>query len=301
MDLNIFHYPENPDHNYKRFDRHNASTGFHTCRMLDYLGWYNMSIPLRLLGHYRRFQAYKKRRRHRAGDLPPIQSYILQYRPSERLRRYSSIVISRWPSLWGIPDESVEMHAINKLLIYERVAVLTEFLTDADIDFEAALDRAVQQIHDPEFISIPAKVEKQKEIIVEKEKEITVKETIIKEVAPAKELTGKVKDVFSKKQVLILFQLLAESRKIESLDLGKPGKRRDIARFLQALTGKGEATWLEILQDYQNKDLYEFHTNSERSHLLATLTNMAEIADKAGIQSVTSLIELKIRKLKLRE
>jgi len=288
MDLRLFHSADNPNHNYKNFDRLNSWTGLQSCRFLEWTGWYNSSIDLRLLGHYRRFQLYKKHRRHQANDLPLIQGYILQYRASEKIRRHFYLFISRFPAIWGLPDEKVELHAINKLLIYERSSVLSEFLTTAELDFEQALKKAMEQIHAPEFIS-PASIEKES---IRETQTIVEKETIIKQ--PAKDLAGKEKGVFSKKQILIFFDLLTRAGLKDRILLAKTDKHEAIANFLQAITGKGSDTWREMLRDYKDNDLYSFNTPEERANLAGILKNIANIAYHAGFRSITALAESKI-------
>lgn len=108
---------------------------------------------------------------------------------------------------------------------------------------------------------------------------------------------GKEKGVFSKKQILILFDLLSRTAKIERLDLHKPNKFDAVAQLFQALTGKPKESWLAELNDYKNKDLYEYHTPGELNQLLATLSNLADLFRKAGLRSVASLADKKIMEL----
>jgi hypothetical protein len=324
MDLRLFHPAEDPNIEYKTLDNLNSRTGLIACRLLEWIGWYTSDVKHRLLGHYRLFQLYKKHRFKTPASLSPVMGYILQYRASHWIKYYWYILISRLPSMWKHPDEGVEMYSLNKLLLYERVDVLVEFLENADADFEQAFKKALRQIHDPEFINtasiarsqhanlfvnleqhtvnnhshnelnIHPIVEKEKETVVEKE--TTIKEIIIKE--PAKDLTGKEKGVFSKKQVLILFDLLVDSPPLERLPVGSPTKHQALAEFLQAVTGKGTDTWLEMLKDYQAGNLYTCHTPGERTNLIASLGSIAKAAHAAGLRSVASEAEKRIRHLR---
>ncbi|HXB08065.1 MAG TPA: hypothetical protein VNW04_13135 [Puia sp.] len=321
MDLRLFHATDDPTVNYKILDYHNSRTGLFACHLLELIGWYTSDVKHRLLGHYRLFQLYKKRRANSSSALPLVQGYILQYRSSYWIKHYWYLFISRLPSLIS-PDRQMEMYLINKTLVYQRATVLYDFLANADTDFEQAFKNAVLQINDPEFINTASFTKTQysnlflnlehhtvnnlshNELnihpIVEKEKEtILEKETII--IEPAKELTGKEQGVFSKKQVLILFDLMSRVSKLERFPLCKPGKQKAIAQFLQALTGKGEDTWLETLKDYRHDNLYAWHTPGERSRLIGTLTNLGEITHKAGLGSITSEAEKMIRELRAKE
>jgi len=321
MDLRLFHPTGNANRSYRRFDRLNAWTRLQPCRFLEWIGWYTHSVPLRLLGHYRLYQLYKKHYDRTAADIPPVHGYILQYRSSYWVKYYWYLFISRFPSMWGIPDRQVEIYAINKTLVYHRAAILYEFLANADLDFEKAYRHALDQIYHPEFLNTAAitktehsnvfvQVEQHNTItdahnelnihpIVEKQ--TTTKETIvIKEAPAAKELTGKEKGVFSKKQVLILFDLLAAAPKIERIDLFRQTKLEPTAQFFQALTGKGKDTWVETLKDYRNNDLYRCYTSGERSQLITVLENLATITRNAGFRTVAGLADKKIMELERR-
>jgi hypothetical protein len=47
----------------------------------------------------------------------------------------------------------MEIYMINRMLLNECSYVLHEFLAHADEDFEKAYNKAIQQIHDPEFLN----------------------------------------------------------------------------------------------------------------------------------------------------
>ena len=312
MDLRLFHSSENPNHSYKTFDRFNSWTRRQPCRLLEWTGWYGTSLQLRLLGHYRLYQLHKKSHRRRF-DVPVVQGYILQYRNFHGIKFFLARLLSYFPAWLGYPDPSVEILAINRMLIYDRVDVLREFLTDADIDFESAYKKALQQIHDPAFL-IPGGaigIQHPNVFVQVRHHHQTINNTLYHQLnfqsviqqqpAPVKEaLTGKEKGVFSKKQVLIFFDMLHQAGELERIDLAKPNKFDAMAQFFQALTGKGKETWLETLKHYHNKDLYEFHTLGERNQLISTLTNLADITRAAGLRSVSGLIDKKIREIEMK-
>jgi hypothetical protein len=315
MDLRLFHPTGNQDRDFKTLDRFTSKTDFLSCRLLEWSGWYTYSIPLRLLGHFRLYQLYKNNRFKYPESVHPAMGYIIQYRANYMIKYRWYMLISRFPSMFKYFDTGVEMHAINKMLINQRIEVLVEFLTNAEVDFDKALKHALLRIRDREFFNIVTinttqqanlfvKLEQHtisnshNELnihpIVEKQT-IIQQETIVKE--SAKDLTGKEKDVFSKRQILILFDLFAQSAKKDGLDLRKVQKHPDIARFLQAVTGKGKDTWMEMLQNYRDNDLYAFNSPTERSNLVGNLTNIANVTRNAGLRSITSLAEKQIKKL----
>jgi len=317
MDLRLFHPTNKPDGTFRTFDRINGKTGFYTCRLLEWSGWYTQDIQVRLLGHYRLFQLYKKHRFAGPDSLKPAVGYLLQYRASYWIKHRWYMFISRMPSMFKYFDTGVEMYSINKLLINERADILIDFLTDADTDFEPAFKHALNRIRDSAFIHIPytsqtqnsnfflkleqhnitdnshnelnihpiveTQIIQEKEIIVKKET-VVERSTIIKE--PAKDLTGKEKGVFSKRQILIFFDLLTRAGLKDRILLAKTDKHEAIANFLQAVTGKGSDTWLEMLKNYKDNDLYAFNTPEERANLAGILKNIANIAYHAGFRSI---------------
>ncbi len=66
----------------------------------------------------------------------------------------------------------------------------------------------------------------------------------------------KVKGVFSKKQMLILFDLLAENGAIEKIDYSKPNRFDSMATMLQAVSGKSKESIMEQLKDTRSNGLY---------------------------------------------
>ena len=219
-------------------------------------------------------------------DIPTVHGYILQRRITYGLKYRFYNFTAYFVKIWGYPERTMEIYIINRMLLYERASILYDFLTNADIDFEHALKHAIQQIHDPSFLSTPgiSSIKSSNVLTQVKHNHNDV-------------LRGKQKDIFSKKQVLILFDLLSQFAKIERFDLTKPNKFDSFAQLLHALTGKSKETWLEELKNYCNKDLYEFGTPGELDHLLNTLTNLSNTLRKAGLRTLSSQADKKIREL----
>jgi hypothetical protein len=109
--------------------------------------------------------------------------------------------------------------------------------------------------------------------------------------------TGKEKGVFSKKQLLIFFDLLSETNAIERIDFRKPNKYHDIATLFHALTGKPATSFTEELDDHRHKGLYQFHTPGERTQLIVALTNLANAFRAAGFRSIAKQADKKIKEL----
>ena len=108
---------------------------------------------------------------------------------------------------------------------------------------------------------------------------------------------GKEKGVFSKRQVLILLDLLSEANAIERIDFRKPNKFPDIATLCHALTGKSASSFTEELAGYRHKDIYQFNTSGERDQLIVALTNLANAFRAAGFRSIAKQADKKIREL----
>jgi hypothetical protein len=108
---------------------------------------------------------------------------------------------------------------------------------------------------------------------------------------------GKEKGVFSKKQLLIFFDLLSGTNAIERIDFHKRNKFPDIAALFHAITGKPATSFIEKLDDHRRKGLYQFHTPGERNQLIVTLTNLANTFRAAGFRSIAKLADRKIKEL----
>jgi len=300
VDITLFH--QIPGGNYHMADRLNSRTGRFACYFLEWTGWYNHRIATRLLGHHRLFQLYKKDPDRIFRSMPLSQAYLLHYCSSHPVKYFISKLVSFIYSLGTLGRHylAVEIETFNKSLIHEHAGILQTFLEEADHDFTAALHKAIQQLDPsaaghPTHSKIPAPAYliqfNQSNTHTHQYNTLTIHN-------PVKEASrGKQKDVFSKKQVLMLFDLLSSAAKLEAIDLSKPAKFEAIAAFLYAVTGKSKESWVEELNDYKTKDLYAFHTRGELQQLISTLSNLAEFLRKAGFRSVATLADKKIREL----
>ncbi|HVS96204.1 MAG TPA: hypothetical protein VHE54_06950 [Puia sp.] len=111
---------------------------------------------------------------------------------------------------------------------------------------------------------------------------------------------GKQKDVFTKKQVLILFDLLTSAARVEPIDFRKQNSFPKLAALLHALTGHVCASWLAELKDYKTRGLYDCYTAGEKNQLVATLTNLAETFRCAGFANIATAADKKMRELEAR-
>jgi hypothetical protein len=275
IDLTLFHpegAPEGAD--FRRKDQLNGWTRRRACRLLEWIGWYNYSIAQRLLGHYRLFQHFRVAFSKCPRDIPVVQAYIRQYRATHGVRYFlaramSSLDVIVTPTIYmGVGDMAV----LNRQLVSEPFGILNDFLTEADTDFTAALQRAIRRINQPDKTPISA---------------------------PAiKGAQGKESGVFSKKQILLLFDLLSKSGNLDPIDLEKPNKFDAYADLLHALTGKSRQSFKEELHDYHTKGLYEWHTPGEFTQLINTLTQLLTYFEKAGFDFFANTIDKKIRTLR---
>lgn len=310
MDLSVLHRHPLPDRDYSQKDKLNSLTGHLDCRFLEWTGWYNQDIYQRLLGHYRLYQLFKKENKAE-NELPQPLAYIVNYPASHGLKymlsRVTSIVY--YLGSFGKPYYPLQTQGMNKLLINENASILQGFLSEADSNFERAFARAIAQIATSEFERKPNALYLKQSIVILQTRnefnnyhnstqyfnEYTTVNTAISGIK------GKEKGVFSKKQILILFDLLAESGKVERIDFSRPNKFDSIADLLFAITGKSKDSWIEQLKDGRNKGLYEFKSDGERKQLIATLTNLSEVVRKAGFRSVSKIADKKIIDFEKRE
>jgi hypothetical protein len=328
VDLTLFH--QVPDGNYRAKDKLNSRTSRAACYFFEWTGWYNQNIAQRLLGHYRLFQIYKKDPDNTSRDINLAQAYVLQYRSNHFVKYSLSRLISLIYRIFtlGRPYLPVETETFNRSLINEYADILHTFLTDAETDFTSAFQNAMKRLNNvnpnnpsgqskelsqpfqiqvrPTFINIQSDLHINNTFNTQRNDFHThhnyendySSHTHINNSPNAKEgAKGKEKDVLSKKQVLILFDLLSESADLEKIDLRKPNKYDDYAILLHAITGKSTASWKEVLNDYKTKDLYEFHTPGELNQLIVTITNLAEFLRKAGFHSLAKSADKKIIEL----
>jgi hypothetical protein len=204
----------------------------------------------------------------------------------------------------------VEIETFNRALINEHAHILEAFLEHADHDFTSAFHTAMEQIK-AIIIGSPGSPSKifSPTILVQFQKDYHIHQQIFYStntynhseinIQPTIKEThkGKEKGVFSKKQVLIFFDLIKSATKLESFDLNKPARFEGIAAFLCALTGKSKESWIEELKNYKTKDLYTFHTQGQLQQLINDLSNIAELTRNAGCRPIATLAEKKIREL----
>jgi hypothetical protein len=144
---------------------------------------------------------------------------------------------------------------LNKQLIYQQFTILQEFLTNADTDFEKALQNAIDQINSygnnitPEITFIQNRLE-QKVYNNSCHYFTEYNGTVLSE---TNKLKGKEAGVLSKKQLLILFDLLADTGEIERIDFSNPNKFEREAELFHALNGKSKSSWEEEIKNYKDK------------------------------------------------
>jgi len=300
VDLTLFHL--DPGKKYLTLDRLNRRTGRLACYLLEWLGWYNFDVAHRLLGHYRLYQLYKKDPDHVFRTMPLAQAYILHYQSSHNVKYALSKAMS---FLYGIATLgrhylAVEIETFNRSLIKNHAKILAKFLEDAENDFTQAFHTAMGQLKDLILDTLP---NNHNHISCRFRQEYHHHTSTPQEPFPAippsepADPSGKVKGVFSKKQMLILFDLLTQVAHLEKIDLSKPNKYEAIADLFFAITGKSQSSWLQELKHYKHKDLYNFHTEGQRKQLIADLINIAELFRKAGFRSIANQADKKIREL----
>jgi hypothetical protein len=310
MDLSVLHRHPLPDRDYSWKDKLNSLTGHLDCRFLEWTGWYNQDIYQRLLGHYRLYQLFKKESKAGVGLSQPLV-YIVNYRASHGFKYLLSRITSilYYIGSFGKTYYPLQTEGINKLLVNEYAQILQAFLTGADNNFEEALSKAVGQIMSPDFGKKSGNTlfqVNQSAVILQTRNEFNSYHNNnhyfneYTTVNPAAGIKGKEKGVFSKKQILILFDLLSETGKLEKIDFTRPNKFDSIAELLCAITGKSKDSWIEQLKDCRNKGLYEFRSEGEFKQLVAILTNISEIFRLAGFRSITKAAEKKIYELEKR-
>jgi hypothetical protein len=307
IDLTLFHREDAPPNaNWRRADRLNSWTSLRGCRFLEWIGWYNLDVAQRLLGHYRLFRHFNADYSKSRRDLAASQAYILQYRASHGLKHFLSRVMAFLTTIierQRYPVEA-EIAAINRQLVNDSTSVLYDFLIDADQDFTAAFLQAMRRIKDPSFFnkSVPPPTihlqvnQTDQHYSAHQHNTITATQVNFQPAIKAG-AQGKDKGIFSKKQVLILFDLLSAFKDFDSIDYTRPNRFDDYADLLYALTGKGKQSIVEELNNYRHKGLYEWHTQGELNQLIITLTHLANKFRKAGFRAFTRLLDKKIIEL----
>ncbi|WP_152269043.1 hypothetical protein [Agriterribacter humi] len=235
-------------------------------------------------------------------------AYIVNYRASHSFKYLLSRItgILYYIGSFGKPYYPLQTEGINKLLVNNYAHILQSFLTEADNNFEEALSHVVRQIISPDFGKKSGNnlyQVNQSAVILQIRNEFNNYHNSshyfneYTTVNAAAGIKGKEKGVFSKKQILILFDLLAETGKVEKIDFTRPNKFDSMAELLCAITGKSKDSWIEQLKDCRNKGLYEFKNEGERKQLIVTLTNLAGIFRKAKFRFLSNEIDKKLRSL----
>ena len=111
------------------------------------------------------------------------------------------------------------------------------------------------------------------------------------------ELKGKQKGVLTKRQILILFDLLADKGNIERVDYAKQNKFESVAELFHAINGKSKSTWEEELHNYKDKGPYYYRDEGELKQLISTVTNLSEKLRKSGFRVLAKEADKKIREL----
>jgi hypothetical protein len=305
MDLRHFHDINSPNTDYGAIDRMISRTGSFHCDFLEWTGWYDISVRIRLLGHYRLFQLYKKDLSRNSTGLSSEYTYVLYYRENRHLKySWAHQTIAFLKPLLIKSDRNADVKSINRILLFKRPEILQNFLATAETDFDKALLTAIDLIHDPAFLSASPLTQVHLQVqethqhnTTLAKNELHIHPVIKEEATPPPSPKGKEEGVFSKKQVLLFFDLLARDKKLEPIDFRKPKKFKDIAPLLRALTHRGEETWIAELNDYRHKELYAYSSDGERQELIRILINLAEKFRQAGLESVAKLADKKIIEL----
>jgi hypothetical protein len=331
--MNQNHLPPNSDpiRDYRMRDRLNGWTRLLPCRFLEWSSWYNQSVRNRLIGHYRLFNHFKRDfETFHPHDLSVAQAYILQYRINYGLKHFVSRATSLLYSTVTLRNfaPAGSYAIINRHLIYERPDILQQFLTAAEFNFDVALDQATINILSPTFLNnhtaTPANTvaiqyndnrtntqyndnrsntqyndNRISNQYNDNHTDIQFNSQVILQPALREGAQGKEKGVFSKKQLLIFFDLLAETTGIERIDFSKPNKFQGIADLFHAISGKSASSMVEELNDYRNKSLYKCNTPGELDQLIVTLTNLANTFRDAGFRSIAKKADKKIGELEV--
>jgi len=290
MDLSVLHPVKSPDRDYRWKDKLNSITGPLGCRFLEWSGWYNQDISQRLLGHYRLYQLFKAKNKVVSQLSLPL-AYTMHYRTLHRLKYGLSCITAVLYYIFTLGDRyyPLQVEELNKQLIHHRQSILQEFLTNAEVDFEKALFDAIDQINGS------SKDEYSNTIVVQNRLDykvynstchyFTEYNTAVHPVTNT--FNGKPKGVFSKKQILIFFDLLTEIGSLEKIDYTKHNKFEALGEMLQAVTGKSKESWIEELTRFKSKGLYDYRDEGELKQLKIILTNLSEIFRKAGFRKIS--------------
>lgn len=326
MNLSLFHFdPNDPHSHHKMKDKLNSRTGLLACRFLEWTGWYDYMIAQRLLGHYRLFQHFRKDyAKFSWPDMTAARAYILNYKATHGLKYFLARLMSFIYTIFT-PKEYyrvAQVAGVNHLLIKEHPFILEEFLEGADLDFEEALKKAMHRITDPYFLSMTTKdsfapapatepalippvqlsqfnhtvnnyatYNHQYNTLNNNISNVNI-QPVLRDGAKGKE-----SGIFTKRQILIFFDLLSGISTLEKVDLTKTAKFDGIAALLHALTGKSKESFIDEMKDHRNNGLYAFNTPGERNELIGILNNLSDAFRKAGFRSLATQADLKIKEL----
>jgi hypothetical protein len=148
MNMRLFHPEKTSDRKYRMTDKMNGWTKHLPCRFLEWSGWYNLNVSVRLLGHYRLFQHFKKEYSKNVRDINSVKAYIAQYRYSNLFKYFLARLMALPYSIltWRIYHPRSEVKSLNRQLVDERSIILQDFLASAHTNFELALATAVHRI-----------------------------------------------------------------------------------------------------------------------------------------------------------
>jgi hypothetical protein len=300
MDLSVLHAVKSPGRDYTMKDKLNRITSLLGCRFLEWSGWYNQDISQRLLGHYRLYQLFKAKNKVEAQLSWPL-AYIAHYRTLHLLKYWLSCIMAALYYIFTLGGRyyPLSVEELNKQLINNQFTILQEFLTDAEDDFEIALHNAIDQINGfgkravPEITFVHNRLEHK--VYNNTCHYFTEYNGAV--LSSTNELKGKQKGVLTKRQILILFDLLADKGNIERIDYTKPNKFKDVSELFHAVNGKSKSTWEEELNNYKDKGPYYYRDEGELKHLISTLTNLSEKLRKSGFRLLAKEADKKIKEL----
>ena len=296
----MLHPVKSEDCDYRWKDKLNSITSPLGCRCLEWTGWFNQDISQRLLGHYRLYQVFKAKHKVNSQLSIPL-AYIAHYRTLHVIKYGLSCITAVLYYIFTLGDRyyPLSVEELNKQLINHSYTILQEFLAVAEIDFEKALHNAFDRINGsgnklaPEITFVQNRLEYK--VYNNTCHYFTEYNGTI--LSGTNEIKGKQKGVFSKRQILILFDLLADKGRIDRIDYTKPLKFESVAEMLQALNGKSIDTWIEELNNYKTKGLYYYSNKGELKQLIKTLINLSETLRKSGFRILANEADKKIREL----
>jgi hypothetical protein len=302
MNLTLFHRPGQTKAYRRQTDYRNSQTG-NICYYYEQTGWYDLSIAMRLLGHHRLFQLRKNKYERTSSCLSREISYILHYRENGIIKDTWFKFLHFIKKLMNV-GEFAEIKSFHRTLLFKHPEVLKQFLTAAETDFDKALDDAMEHIRNPAFLlefpipKLHVEIHENHQYNTSNSRSEFHVHPVIREETPQPTQKGKEEGVFSKKQLLILLDLLAMAKLIEPINFNKPGNFPAIAKLLRALTTRKEEAWMGELRDYHTKSLYDWSSEGQLNELIRILTNLAEKFADAGMNKIARLADQKIRELR---